>query len=155
MCTSPGREERLENSGAVTHRDQHTGRVRYPSRASVPLNCSAYLAISLVMIKMTFSLIAIALLAASSAFAGEMKTCCATASGKMECSQIYAKLSLTPEQKTKLDGFQARCEKDGCTEGSMKQFFAEAKAVLSPEQYTQLKAECSKMEKHAEKKADS
>ncbi|MEO5718870.1 MAG: hypothetical protein ABIR29_09900, partial [Chthoniobacterales bacterium] len=98
----------------------------------------------------------IALLAASSAFAGEMKkTCCATASGKMECSEIYAKLSLTPEQKTKLDAFQARCEKDGCTEGSMKKFFAEAKGVLSSEQYTQLKAECSKMEKHAEEKADS
>ncbi len=158
MCMSPGRDERIENSVAVTHRDQHTGRVRYPSqrasRASVPLHCSAYRAISLVMIKTTFSLLAIALLAASSAFAGEMKTCCATASGKMECSQIYANLSLTPEQKTKLDAFQARCEKDGCTEGSMQKFFAEAKGVLSPEQYTELKTECSKMEKH-EAKSDS
>ena len=46
------------------------------------------------------------------------------ASGKMECSQIYAKLNLTPEQKTKLDAFQAPCEKDGCTEESMEKFFA-------------------------------
>ncbi|MEO7724056.1 MAG: hypothetical protein ABIU29_05115 [Chthoniobacterales bacterium] len=124
------------------------------SRASVPLNCSAYRAISLAMIKTTFSLIAIALLSATPAFAGDM-TCCSSKTGKMECAEIYAKLSLTPEQKTKLDAFQQRCEKDGCTEDSMKKFFAEAKGVLSPEQYTQLKAECSKMEKHAEEKADS
>ncbi|HEX5177467.1 MAG TPA: hypothetical protein VFV83_10580 [Chthoniobacteraceae bacterium] len=90
-------------------------------------------------------MIATALLAASSAFAGDM-ACCAGKAGKMECSQIYAKLNLTPEQKTKLDAFQARCEKDGCTEGSMTKFFEEAKGVLSTEQYAQLKAECSKME---------
>ena len=59
-----------------------------------------------------------------------------------------------PEQKTKLDAFQARCEKDGCTEASMEKFFDEAKGVLSSEQYAQLKAECSKMQQHTEK-ADS
>ena len=105
------------------------------------------------MTKTVFTLIATAVLAAGPAFAGD-KACCANASGKMECSQIYAKLDLTPEQKTKLDGFQQICEKEGCTEGSMQKFLAEAKSVLSPEQYTQLKAECSKMEKH-EPKANS
>ncbi len=99
------------------------------------------------MMKTTLTLLASALLAASPTFAAD-KTCCASASGKMECSKIYADLKLTPEQKAKLDASQARCEKDGCTEDSMKKFFAEAKGVLSPEQYTQLKAECSKMEKH-------
>ena len=98
------------------------------------------------MIKIvTLSLVAAVAFAASSAFAGG-KACCANKSGKMECSQIYAKLNLAPEQKTKLDAFQARCEKDGCTEESMKKFFHEAKGVLSAEQYAQLKAECSKME---------
>ena len=106
------------------------------------------------MTKTTLTFMATALLAASPVFAGD-KTCCANAAGKMECSQIYAKLSLTPEQKTKLDGFQQTCDKEGCTEGSMQKFFAEAKGVLSHEQYTQLKAECSKMEKHAEEKAGS
>ncbi len=94
---------------------------------------------------------------ASAGFAADKpakKSCCASSTGKMECSQIYAKLNLSAEQKTKLDAFQQRCEKDGCTEGSMKKFFAEAKGVLTPEQYTQLKAECSKMEKH-EAKSDS
>jgi hypothetical protein len=89
--------------------------------------------------------IASVLLAASSAFAGDM-ACCATKAGKMECSQIYAKLSLTPEQKTKLNAFQARCEKDGCTKWSMEKFFQEAKGVLSSEQYAQLKSGCGKMQ---------
>ncbi|HEX4667418.1 MAG TPA: hypothetical protein VH207_12540 [Chthoniobacterales bacterium] len=102
------------------------------------------------MLKTTFALLATVLLLGSSAFAGG-KTCCANAAGKMECSQIYAKLNLTPEQKTKLDSLQANCEKSGCTEESMQKYLAEAKTVLSPEQYSQLKAECSKMEKHAPK----
>lgn len=99
------------------------------------------------MIKLaTLSLVAVVALAAPAAFAGKKQACCATDAGKMECAQIYAKLNLTPEQKSKLDAFQARCEKDGCTEDSMKKFFKEAKDVLSAEQYAQLKAECSKME---------
>jgi hypothetical protein len=98
------------------------------------------------MIKTSLSLTAVVVLAASSAFAGEKKACCATDTGKMECAQIYAKLDLTPEQKTKLDSFQAVCEKSGCTEESMEKFFASAKGVLSAEQYAQLKTECFKTE---------
>lgn len=99
------------------------------------------------MIKLaTLSLVAVVAFAAPAALAGKKQACCTTESGKMECAQIYAKLNLTPEQKTKLDAFQARCEKDGCTEKSMTTYFKEAKGVLSAEQYAQLKAECSKME---------
>jgi len=86
---------------------------------------------------------------AASAFAGQKKApCCASDAGKKECSEIYAKLNLTPEQHSKLDAFQARCEKDSCKEDSMKKFFHEAKKVLSPQQYTQLKTECGNMDKH-------
>jgi hypothetical protein len=102
------------------------------------------------MTKTLCTLIAAAVLAAGPAFAGD-KACCATASGKTKCSQVYAKLDLTPEQKAKLDSFQQSCEKDGCTDASMQKFMVEAKGVLSPEQYTQLKNECSRMEKHAPK----
>ena len=92
--------------------------------------------------------LAIALAFAGSAFAGQKKMpCCASDTGKTECSQIYAKLNLTPEQHSKLDAFQARCEKDGCSEESMKKFFKNAKSVLTAEQFAQLKAECGKMEK--------
>ncbi len=97
-----------------------------------------------------FSLVAAMAVSASSAFAGG-KACCASKTGKMECSEIYAKLNLNSEQKSKLDAFQQRCEKDGCTEENMDKFFASAKGVLSTDQYAQLKTECSKMSKHAEK----
>lgn len=103
------------------------------------------------MIKIAaLSLVTAVAFAATSTFAAD-KACCATKTGKMECAQIYAKLNLTPEQKTKLDSFQARCEKDGCTEDSMKKFLASAKGVLSAEQYAQLKSECNNMQKHTEK----
>jgi hypothetical protein len=98
----------------------------------------------------TLSLVAAVAVSASSALAGG-KTCCANQAGKMECSRIYAKLNLTPDQKTKLDSFQAQCEKDGCTEGSMEKFFSSAKGVLSSEQYAQLKSDCSRMPKHGAK----
>ncbi len=102
------------------------------------------------MLKTSFALLAAAFLAISSTSAGE-KACCARDNCKMECSQIYTKLNLTPEQKSKLDAFQARCEKDGCSEDSMKKYFHEAKGVLSADQYSQLKAECRRMEKATEK----
>ncbi|MEO5754395.1 MAG: hypothetical protein ABIR38_06780 [Chthoniobacterales bacterium] len=101
------------------------------------------------MIKTTLALLATAILASAPAFAGEM-TCCATKTGKMECAKIYAKLNLTPEQKTKLDSAQETCMKQGCTEESMEKYFASAKETLSADQYAQLKMECGKMEKHAE-----
>src|SRR4051812_29128209 len=97
----------------------------------------------------TLLTLAIALAFGASGFAAEKKApCCANDAGKTECSQIYTKLNLTPEQKSKLDAFQARCEKDGCKEESMKKFFKSAKSVLTPEQFAQLKSECGKMEKH-------
>ena len=96
----------------------------------------------------TLLALVIAVAFASPAFAAKKAPCCASDAGKAECSQIYAKLNLTPDQKSKLDAFQARCEKDGCKEESMKKFFKNAKSVLTPEQFAQLKAECGKMENH-------
>src|SRR5436190_2214314 len=84
--------------------------------------------------------------AATSVYAGSGKACCANQTGKMECSQIYAKLNLTPKQRTKLDALQAQCEKEGCTKESMDKFMASAKHVLSNEQYAQLKAACTNMQ---------
>jgi hypothetical protein len=96
----------------------------------------------------TLLTLAIALAFAATTFAGQKKMpCCESDSGKTACSQIYSKLNLSAEQHSKLDTFQARCEKDGCKEESMKKFFKNAKSVLTPEQFAQLKAECGKMEK--------
>lgn len=90
------------------------------------------------------TLVLSAVFAITSADAGG-KACCASQQGKLECSQVYAKLNLTPKQKTKLDAFQARCEKEGCTKDSMDKFMQSAKGVLSKDQYAQLKTECESM----------
>ena len=100
------------------------------------------------MIKIkSLALVASALFAATSVYAGG-KACCTTQasnSGKMECSQTYAKLNLTPKQKAKLDAFQAQCQKEGCTKKSMDKFMQSAKGILSKDQYAQLQTECAHM----------
>jgi hypothetical protein len=98
------------------------------------------------MIKITTTaLVAIAMLATSSAFAGD-KACCAKGVSKadaMACVNL-ATLNLTPDQKAKIEAWQAECVKAGCTKESRKAFLKQAKAILSAEQFAQLKAQCSK-----------
>ena len=65
---------------------------------------------------------------------------------KMDCSQTYAKLNLSADQKTKMDAMVAKCNKSGCTKESMDEFMKSAEGILSKEQLATLKAECSKMQ---------
>jgi Spy/CpxP family protein refolding chaperone len=101
------------------------------------------------MIKITTTaLVAVAMLAASSAFAGD-KACCAKGAsntGSMTCLNL-ATLNLTPDQKAKIEAWQAECMKAGCTKESRKTFLKQAKGILSAEQFAQLKAECKKSAK--------
>src|SRR6266480_8115500 len=98
------------------------------------------------MIKITTTaLIAVAMLTASSAFAGD-KACCARGASKadsMACVNL-ATLNLTPHQKAKIEAWQAECVKAGCTKESRRTFLKQAKGILSAEQFAQLKAECKK-----------
>src|SRR5207253_9727505 len=98
------------------------------------------------MIKITVSTLdAAAMLVASSAFAGD-KACCAkrvTNTEKTACTDLAA-LNLTPEQKSKIETWQADCMKAGCTKESRRTFLKQAKGILSAEQFAQLKAECRK-----------
>jgi hypothetical protein len=98
------------------------------------------------MIKITtIALVAIALLTASTAFAGD-KACCAQGASKansMACVNL-ATLNLTSDQKTKIEAWQAECVKAGCTRESRKTFFKQAKGILSAEQFAQLRAQCKK-----------
>jgi hypothetical protein len=99
------------------------------------------------MIKLKgLAFMAVAVFAATSVYAGD-KGCCAThaKNDKMECSQTYAKLNLSSEQKVKLENMQAQCHKDGCTKESMDKFMKSAEGILSKEQFATLKAECAKM----------
>jgi len=100
------------------------------------------------MIKIiTTALVAITMFTASGVFAGD-KACCAKGVSKadaMACVNL-ATLNLTPDQKAKIEAWQAECVKVGCTKESRKTFLKQAKGILSAEQFTQLKAQCKKNE---------
>jgi hypothetical protein len=105
------------------------------------------------IMKLTGLMLATAgMLAVSPVYAGGAACCTKGASnnGKKECSDNYAKLNLTPEQKTKLTALQEKCNKEGCTETSRAKFMKSAKKILSADQYAQLKTECDKAQ-HAQK----
>ena len=98
------------------------------------------------MIKITAIVLVMAgMLMASSAFAGD-KACCAKGAsntGSMACVNL-ATLNLTPDQKTKIEAWQADCMKAGCTKESTQTFLSHARGILSAEQFAQLKAQCRK-----------
>jgi hypothetical protein len=98
------------------------------------------------MIKITTAaLVAAAMFISSGAFAGD-KACCAKGVSNTEktaCLDL-ATLNLTPDQKTKIEAWQADCVKAGCTKESRKTFLKQAKGILSAEQFAQLKAQCKK-----------
>jgi hypothetical protein len=93
----------------------------------------------------TTALVAAAMLIASNAFAGD-HACCGKGASKadaMACVNL-ATLNLTPDQKTKIEAWQAECMNAGCTKESRKTFLKQAKEILSAEQFAQLKAQCKK-----------
>src|SRR4029450_320197 len=98
------------------------------------------------MIKITTTvLVAAAMLTASDPFAGD-KACCANGASKsnsMGCVNL-ATLNLTPDQKTKVEAWQAESLKASYTKESRKTFLKQAKGILSAEQFAQLKAQCGK-----------
>jgi hypothetical protein len=98
------------------------------------------------MIKITATtLVAAAMLTASSAFAGDHACCPKGAANpqSMACVNL-ASLNLTPDQKTKIETWQAECMKAGCTKESHQTFLGRAKGILSPQQFVELKAQCKK-----------
>ena len=97
------------------------------------------------MIRTATTLVAAAMLAASSAFAGD-HACCAKGAvdaHSTECINLTS-LNLTPGQKTKIETWQAECMKAGCTKESRQTFLSHAKGILSPQQFAELKAQCKK-----------
>ena len=98
------------------------------------------------MIKITtIALVAVAMLTASSAFAGDKACCARGASNKSSMSCVnLATLNLTPDQKAKIEAWQADCMKAGSTKESRQAFLGRAKGILSAEQFAQLKAQCKK-----------
>lgn len=95
---------------------------------------------------------AVAVLAATSAFAGDKACCAGHANGSKMCmSETYAKLNLSTEQKAKLDALHTEYDKAGGTKESMEKFLKSAQGVLNKEQFATLKTECTKMNKKEDK----
>jgi hypothetical protein len=101
------------------------------------------------MIKITTTvLVAAAMLIGSSAFAGD-KACCAKGAshtGKTACAS-FDNLGLTPEQKSKMETWQADCMKAGCTQESRTKFLEQAKGSLTADQFAKVKELCDKAAK--------
>jgi len=99
------------------------------------------------MIKISaIALVATAMLAASSAFAGDHACCAKGAANAQSVACVnLASLNLTSDQKTKIETWQAQCIKAGCTKQSRETFLTQAKGILSAEQFAQLKAQCKNM----------
>jgi Spy/CpxP family protein refolding chaperone len=91
------------------------------------------------------ALVAVGVLAVSSAFAGGGKGCCtkqAANETKAACQVSLASLDLTPAQKTKMDALMAEHQKEGCSEASEAKYMKEAKTILNKDQYAKFKSEC-------------
>ena len=93
------------------------------------------------------SVIAAAMVLVSPAFAkdksDDMACCAKNASNQKACASL-ASLSLTADQKSKIEAWQSECMKAGCTKESRQAFLKKAQGVLSADQFAKLKAECSK-----------
>jgi hypothetical protein len=91
----------------------------------------------------------VAMLLSSPAFAGKKSGdhgCCASNTsnaGGPACID-YASLSLSADQKSKIQAWQTECTKAGCTKESRHTFLKQAKGILSPGQYAKLKEQCEK-----------
>jgi hypothetical protein len=99
--------------------------------------------------------IAAAVLVVTSANAGDKEkepSCCAVR-GTMDCAATYAKLSLSLEQKAKMDALVEKCKGAGCTKESTDAFIKSAESILSKEQMTAFKAECNKLRDKNDPKA--
>src|SRR2546423_13654574 len=98
------------------------------------------------------ALMAAAAFAITPALAGDKekdKSACCAVKGDMDCAPTYAKLNLTPDQKTKMDALVEKCKGAGCTKESTEAFMKSAASILSKDQMATFKAECSKAQKDA------
>ena len=90
---------------------------------------------------------AVAMFVTSGALAADKagdKGCCvknASHTEKMACID-YASLNLNTDQKSKIEAWQAECQKAGCTKESRHTFLKQAKGILSADQFAKLKEQC-------------
>jgi hypothetical protein len=81
---------------------------------------------------------------AAAVFAGGEGGCThgAKAEGKASCGDMFSKLNLTDEQKTKLTALKAQCDGTKCTEAAHTKFMTGVKGILTADQYKQFEVQC-------------
>jgi hypothetical protein len=72
--------------------------------------------------------------------------CAAGAKADAKCSNgdSFAKMTLTDDQKTKIEALRAECKKDQCSAAAMEKMDKGLKETLTAEQYQQWKDACTK-----------
>jgi Spy/CpxP family protein refolding chaperone len=84
------------------------------------------------------------------------KNCCpgegakkaeAPAEGKAGCGDKFAKLNLSDEQKAKVNALMQQCQKATSKSECREMMSSGLEKILTPEQMTQWKADCEKMNK--------
>jgi Spy/CpxP family protein refolding chaperone len=85
-------------------------------------------------------------------FAGEHGDCTKKVENeaKAACMVSFASLSLTPDQKTKMEAAMSEYHQAGCTEESETKYMKEVEGILTPEQYAKFKAECKGEKKESQ-----
>ncbi len=69
----------------------------------------------------------------------------AKAEGKGSCADMFSKLNLSAEQKTKLAALKEQCAGTKCTEAAHAKFMSGVKEILTADQYKQFEAQCAKI----------
>src|ERR1700720_2906528 len=95
------------------------------------------------------ALVTAGLFSAATMFAGEKGNCTKQVGNgkKMAGEVLLASLSLTPDQKTKMNAAMEEHHKAGCNDASEAKYMESAKSILTPEQYAKFEAQCKKGEK--------
>jgi hypothetical protein len=90
------------------------------------------------------ALVVAGMFAAGTLFAGEHGECTKKVgnTAKPACTVSLASLSLTADQKTKMDAAMTEHQKAGCSEASEAKYMKEAKTILNKDQFAKFKTEC-------------
>src|SRR2546422_3844421 len=93
---------------------------------------------------MALAVVAVWAVGAAAVFAGEGGGCtrsAAKADGKGACTDMFSKLNLNAEQKTKLAALKEQCAGTKCTEAAHAKFMSGVKEILTADQYKQFESQ--------------
>ncbi len=94
------------------------------------------------------AVVAVWVVGAAAVFAGEGGGCthgAAKTDSKSACTDMFSKLNISAEQKTKLAALKEQCAGTKCTEAAHTKFMSGVKEILTADEYKQFEAQCAKL----------